>query len=108
MLNELVRFNSATSMTRLGILQFHYLGNTEELIDVIAKEYNVDRESVANLLDLLVFEIVKNGAVLTNSDTDINDNDREYIFYTPSQRFITKIQNPEKRQSTILNGRQNT
>ncbi|HIT26745.1 MAG TPA: DEAD/DEAH box helicase [Candidatus Ornithoclostridium excrementipullorum] len=102
MLNELVRFNSATSMTRLGILQFHYLGNTEELIDVIAKEYNVDRESVANLLDLLVFEIVKNGAVLTNSDTDINDNDREYIFYTPSQRFITKIQNPEKRQSTIF------
>lgn len=102
MLNELVRFNSATSMTRLGILQFHYLGNTEELIDIIAKEYNVDRGSVANLLDLLVFGIVKNGAVLTNSDTDINDNDREYIFYTPSQRFITKIQNPEKRKSTIF------
>lgn len=102
MLNELARFNSATSMTRLGILQFHYLGNTEELIDGIAKEYKADREAVANLLDLLVFEIVKNGAVLTNSDTDINDNDREYIFYTPSQKFVTKIQSPEKRLSTIF------
>ncbi len=102
MLNELARFNSATSMTRLGILQFHYLGNTNELIDGIAEQYNVDKESVSNLLDLLVFEIVKNGAVLTNSDTDINDNDREYIFYTPSQKFVAKIQSPDKKKSTIF------
>lgn len=102
MLNELARFNSATSMTRLGILQFHYLGNTEELVEGIAQQYNVDKDSVANLLDLLVFEIVKNGAVLTNSDTDINDNDREYIFYTPSQKFVAKIQNPDKKKSTVF------
>lgn len=101
MLNELARFNSATSLTRLGILQFHYLGNTEELVEGIAHQYNVDKDSVANLLDLLVFEIVKNGAVLTDSDTDINDNDREYIFYTPSQKFVTKIQNPDKKKSTV-------
>ena len=102
MLNELARFNSATSMTRLGILQFHFLGNTEIIIEAIAREYNVDKEAVANLLDLLVFEIVKNGAVLTNSDTDINDNDREYIFYIPSQKFVTKIQSPDKRLSTVF------
>lgn len=102
MLNELARFNSATSMTRLGILQFHFLGNTEEIIAGIAEKYNTDKEKVANLLDLLVFEIVKNGAVLTNSDTDINDNDREYIFYTPSQKFVTKIQSADKKKSTVF------
>lgn len=42
------------------------------------------------MLNLLIFEIIKTGAVCTDSNTDVDDNDREYIFYTPSQRFISK------------------
>ena len=102
MLNELVRFNSSTSMTKLGILQFHYLGNSDEIIESVAKQYNVSTNAASNLLDLLAFEIVKNGAILTNSDTDIDDNDREYIFYTSSQRFVSKIQTSDKKKNTIF------
>lgn len=102
MLNELARFNSSTSLTSLGVLQFEYLGNTDELIQQIANTYNSDFQSVKNLLNLLVFEIVKAGAICPDSDTDIDDNDREYIFYTPKQKFLAKIQSPDKKKAIIV------
>lgn len=101
MLNELARFNSPTSLTALGVLQFEYLGNTNEIIDSVAKSYDVDFDSVRNLLNLLVLEIIKAGAICTDTDTDIGDSDRDYIFYSPRQRFITRLQAPEKRLSTV-------
>ncbi len=90
MLNELARFNSATSLTSLGVLQFEYLGNSPEIVKIISEQYNSTEEIVKNLLNLLIFEIVKTGAICADSDTDINDDDRTYIFYTASQRFISK------------------
>ena len=90
MLNELARFNSSTSLTSLGVLQLEYLGNTSEIIAAIADQYNVNEDIVKNLLNILSFEIVKAGAICCDSDTDINDDDRTYIFYTASQRFISK------------------
>lgn len=101
MLNELARMNASTSLTSLGVLQFEYLGNSAETIQTIAETYHVDTEAVKNLLNLLIFEIVKVGAVCTNSDTDIDDNDREYIFYTASQKFITSLQSPDKKRMTV-------
>lgn len=101
MLNELARFNSSTSLTSLGVLQFKYLGNTPEIIDLVVKRYNVNRNAAQNLLDLLSFEIVKAGAICPDNDTDIDDNDREYIFYSPSQKFITKLQSPSKKRITV-------
>jgi len=100
MLNELSRFNSSTSLTSLGVLQFSYLGITSEIVNAIAEKYKVDKEAVYNLLNLLMFEIVKSGAICTDHDTDIDDNDREYIFYTPSQKFISK-EEPRVKKSTI-------
>ena len=101
MLNELARVNSPTSLTSLGVLQFEYLGNTDELINGVAEQFNSDYQSVKNLLNLLIFEIVKAGAICTDSDTDIDDNDREYIFYSPRQKFVTKLQSPDKKMSTV-------
>lgn len=101
MLNELARYNSSTSLTSLGVLQFNYLGNTDTIITAIADTYHVPFEAVKNLLNLLIFEIVKMGAICPDNDTDIGDNDREYIFYSPSQKFVTKLQAPDKKKSTI-------
>lgn len=101
MLNELSRYNSSTSLTSLGVLQFEYIGNTNDIVETIAEQYDVAFDSVKNLLNLLIFEIVKMGAICSDNDTDIDDNDREYIFYTASQRFVTKLQSPEKKRSTI-------
>ena len=103
MLNELARVNSSTSLSSLGVLQFEYLGNSDELIETIANTYNTDYQSVKDLLNLLIFEIVKDGAICTDSDTDIDDNDREYIFYTSKQRFVTKIKSPDNTRTTVSN-----
>lgn len=89
MLNELVRYNSPTSLTSLGQIQFEYRGNTPEIIETVAQRYKVDASSVKALLDMLIFEIVKMGAICADSDSDIDDNDREYIFYSPVQRFVS-------------------
>ena len=103
LLNELARYNSTTSLTALGQIQFEYKGNTPDIVQVIAEEYNADPVSVKALLDLLIFEIVKMGAIYTDSDSDIDDNDREYIFFTPSQRFVTFMQSPERKRATVSN-----
>lgn len=101
MLNELARNSSSTSLTSLGIIQFSYAGNTPEIIENLAEQYNVSTENIKSLLDLLVFEIVKAGAIVTDGDSDIDDNDREYIFYTSSQRFVTYLQSPDKKRNTV-------
>lgn len=101
MLNELARYNAPTSLTSLGVLQFHYKGNTPEIINSVAKRYNVSFDEVENLLNLLIFEIIKKGAIVPDNDTDIDDNDREYIFFTPAQRFITKFKNPDRKRNTV-------
>ena len=101
LLNELARYNSNTSLTALGQMQFEYLGNTPEIVENIANTYNRSIEATKALLDLLVFEIVKTGAIYTDTDSDIDDNDREYIFYSPSQRFITYLKSPADNRITV-------
>lgn len=103
MLNELARYSRSTSLTELGVLQFKYMGHTKELVQQIVDAYNASEEAVQNLLDLLFFEIVKTGALVPDLDTDIDDNDREYIFYSPLQKFVTKLQLPDNKKSTITN-----
>lgn len=103
LLNELARYNSSTSLTALGQIQFEYKGNSSEIVQAIAEEYNAEPASVKALLDLLIFEIVKMGAIYTDSDSDIDDNDREYIFFTPSQRFVTFLQSPDRKRTTVSN-----
>lgn len=102
MLNELARYNSPTSLTSLGILQFEFAGNCSDIINDVAKNTNTNYDSIKNLLNFLIFEIVKKGAIVPDNDSDIDDNDREYIFYTPSQKFVTKIQDNDNKKKTIF------
>ncbi len=100
LLNELARYNVSTSLTALGQIQFEYLGN-ELIIDVVAEQYRIEKSKVKALLDLLFFEIVKAGAIYTDSDSDIDDDDREYIFYSSSQRFVTYVKDPVDKRVTV-------
>ena len=90
MLNELHRCNSATSLTSLGFIQFEYLGFDDSAIQTFAEEFNSDFNTMKNLLNLLMIEIVESGAISPESQTDINDDDREYIYYTSAQKYIAK------------------
>lgn len=102
LLNQLYNYRSSTSFTSLGQLQFEYLGN-RGLDEIIAQEYNITLTEAKTLLDLLSFEIIKSGAICTDNADDINDDDREYIFYSSNQKFIIKYKSSEDKRSYIAN-----
>lgn len=99
-LNELYNSNRDTSLVSLGKIQFSYLGNTEAIIDTVVQEYNVNKEDARNFLNYLALEIVRAGAVITDKDTDINDEDRKYIYFSQVQKVVTKNRDASMSNST--------
>lgn len=89
-LDELHKSNRNTSLVSLGKIAFEYLGNSNEIVDVVVKKYRLSNEDAKNFLNYLAFEVVRSAAVVTDNDTDINDNDREYLYYSSIQKVITK------------------
>jgi len=89
-LNELYNCNRGTSLVSLGKLSFEYRGNSNDIIQWVVNNYKLYREDAKNFLNYLAFEIVRSAAVVTDNDTDINDSDREYLYFTPRKKVITK------------------
>ena len=89
-LNELYNCNRDTSLVSLGKISFEYLGNSDEIIKAVVDNYKLSKEDAKNLLNYLAFEIVRSAAVVTDKDSDISPSDREYLYFTPNQKVITK------------------
>jgi ATP-dependent helicase YprA (DUF1998 family) len=89
-LNELYNCNRDTSLVSLGKISFEYLGNSEDIIHVVVNNYKLSKEDAKNFLNYLAFEIVRSAAIITDNNTDINDPDREYLYFTPNQKVVTK------------------
>lgn len=92
-LNELYNCNRDTSLVSLGKISFKYLGNSDDIIQAVVKNYKLSKEDAENFLNYLAFEIVRSAAVVTDKNTDINNSDREYLFFTPTQKVLTKYKN---------------
>lgn len=89
-LNELFNCNRNTSLVSLGKISFEYLGNSEDIIQVVIDTFNLSKLDAKNFLNFLAFEIVRSAAIFTDKETVINASDREYLFFTPNPKFITK------------------
>ena len=89
-LNELYNCNRDTSLVSLGKISFEYRGNSDDIIQWVVKEYKLSKEDAKNFLNYLAFEIVRSGAVVTDKEGDISPSDREYLYFTPKQKVITK------------------
>lgn len=89
-LDELHNCNRDTSLVSLGRLSFEYVGNSNEVVDVVANNYNLTKQDAKNFLNYLVFEIVRSAAIVTDSETDISSSDREYLYFSSVQKVITK------------------
>lgn len=87
-LNEMVNARRSTSLVSLGVIQFNYKGNTDDIMGGVAEGYNQSIHDVKALFDLLVMDIVYHGAL--EGDCELTDDDREYIFYSSKQRRIKK------------------
>lgn len=99
-LNELYNSNRDTSLVSLGKIQFSYLGNTEAIVDTVVEQFNVNKDDARNFLNYLAMEIVRAGAVITDKDTDINYEDRKYIYFTQVQKVVTKNRDVSMSNST--------
>lgn len=89
-LNEMYNSNRDTSLVSLGKISFEYLGNNNNIINVVMNNYKLSKEKSRNFLNYLAFEIVRSAAIVTDNETDINDSDRAYLYFTPTQKVITK------------------
>jgi len=89
-LNELYNSNRDTSLVSLGKISFEYLGNNDDIINVIVSVFKLSKEDAKNFLNYLAFEIVRSAAIVPDKETDINGSDREYLYFTPKQKEITK------------------
>lgn len=108
-LNEMVKARRSTSLVSLGVINFVYKGNTENVMKGIAKEYEKDIKDVTALFNLLVMDIVYNGAIEGkekngNVITSISNDDREYIYFTASKRRFVKQKGENDKEKSYLHG----
>lgn len=101
-LDELYNCNRDTSLVSLGMMSFEYLGNSQRIVDVVAQNYHISHNDAKNYLEYLMSEIVRTGAILPDSASDIHDEDREYLFFTPHQKVVTKTKNDVFNSSPFL------
>ena len=97
-LNELYNCNRDTSLVSLGKISFEYLGNSDDIIQVVVNNYNLSKQDAKNFLNFLAFEIVRSAAIVTDKISDINPSDREYLYFTTNQKIITKC-----KDSSVFN-----
>jgi len=88
-LNELYNSNRDTSLVSLGKISFEYLGNSEDIVNVVVGNFHLPKEDAKNFLNYLAFEIVRTAAIITDKD-EIGASDRQYLYFTPDQKVITK------------------
>ncbi len=93
-LNEMVNARRATSLSSLGIISFQYKGNTEEVMEDVAEEFNQDVNDVKALFDLLVMDIVYHGAI--KGDCNLSEDEAEYIYYTSIPKRVKKLRDEVK------------
>lgn len=88
-LNELYNYRRDTSLVSLGKISFEYLGNSDYIVQVVVNNYNLKKEDAKNFLNYLAFEIVRSAAIITDKD-EIGGTDRQYLYFTPDPKVITK------------------
>ena len=88
-LNELYNYRRDTSLVSLGKISFEYLGNSDFIVQVVVNNYKIKKEDAKNFLNYLAFEIVRSAAIITDKD-EIGSTDRQYLYFTPDPKVITK------------------
>lgn len=88
-LNELYNYRRDTSLVSLGKISFEYRGNNDYIVQVVVNNYNLKKEDAKNFLNYLAFEIVRSAAIITDKD-EIGGTDRQYLYFTPDPKVITK------------------
>ncbi|MSS11527.1 DEAD/DEAH box helicase [Clostridium sp. WB02_MRS01] len=93
-LNEMVNARRSTSLVSMGLIQFHYKGNGEDIMGGVAETYGQKIEDVKALFNILAMDIVYHGAM--EGECDLTDDEREYIFYSAKPKRIKRCRDLDK------------
>ena len=103
-LNEMVGARRSTSLVSLGVLDFAYKGNSPQLMEAVANRYGKKIEDVTALFNLLVMDLVYNGAI-EGEGANLTSDEREYIYYAAfPRRFVKCKQSDSERKKAYLSG----
>ena len=102
-INELVSSRRTSGLVQLGKLSYLYepkeqdksdkwIEATKIIKDRMPNSYNAERDALA-LLNLLILDVVYSGALDAGDDFILNEEEREYLFYTPVARKIVMMKN---------------
>ena len=101
-LNEMFNARRGTSLTSMGVLAFAYEPNAS-LYQAFSEHYNLRLSDSAALLELLTQDAVFSGAINAGKDHILTAAEREYIFFTPTEKKLVKVKAGDNSKS-YLNG----
>ncbi len=102
-LNEMVNARRSTSLAAMGVLQFRYKGNSDDVMAGVAEAYGKDTADIKALFDLLVMDIVYHGAI--EGESSLTDDEREYIYFSPRPKRFKRCKDPNiDRKKSYLAG----
>jgi len=86
--NELISQHARNSLVGYGFIAFKYIGHNDELISGVAKKNKISVESASALLDSLIKDIIKRGAVCLPRNDILSDEMKEELFFTRKQPTV--------------------
>ncbi len=109
-LNELASSKRASSLVQLGKLSYVYAPRNPEkqeawnsaikvVSELMPSHDNAIRDAKA-LLNLLILDVIYAGALDAGNEFLLNEDEREYLFYTPVARKIIKLKEGGKNYLT--------
>ena len=102
-LNEMFSARRATSLVSLGVLSFSYTGN-DDAVEGFQEAYGLPPDDARDLLDLLAQDAVFSGAIDAGKAYSLNDEEREYIFFSHVSKKLVKLRTADLAQKSALTG----
>lgn len=103
-LDEIANHQRSTSLSSLGFVSFEYKGNDNiRILNSIAKKYNLECKTVKNLLNRLFMDFMRSGAIDTSQINELQEEDRELIFYYAKQKYLVKSKDNKDKYKLAYN-----
>ena len=102
-LNEMFNARRGTSLTAMGLLSFEYKKN-DSAIDGFCRAFSLDTNDARALLALLTQDAVYSGAINAGKEYVFSPAEREYIFFSQSEKKLVLLKNADQAKQSWLTG----
>lgn len=114
LLDELFNGRRSTSLSSMGVINFEYMRNdpgwsndkiqTPDLPTYLNQKYSLTTKEARHLLELLVLDACYTGAIDGGKSITLDNDEREYIFFTKYEKKLVKCKTSKNIKKTHLVG----